>query len=125
MPYIARAVQIVSVQHIDTQATTPTPSKEAAVNHSILNILTWLLFIYFFWQLFFGLEIYKSGQSQNLGTEIIHAKSATSVRIIISKVPITLGEGRPLFTEKESAKIHEVSSKPLSCGILQVTYACK
>lgn len=46
------------------------------------------------------------------------------IRIIISKVPITLGEGRPLFTEKEGAKIQEVSSKPLSCGILQVTYAC-
>ena len=117
MPYIARAVQIVSVQHIDTQAT--------AVDHSILNILTWLLFIYFCFCNFFWLEIYKSGQSQNLGTEIIHGKSATSVRIIISKVPITLGEGRPLFTEKESEKIQEVSSKPLSCGILQVTYACK
>eukprot|EP00434_Breviolum_minutum_P044015 symbB.v1.2.039266.t1/scaffold6447.1/size18026/3 len=45
-------------------------------------------------------------------------------RIIIGKVPITLGEGRPLFTLKESAKIQEVSSKPLSSGILQVTYAC-
>ena len=79
----------------------------------------------FFCNFFWLLEIYKSGQSQNLGTEIIHGKSATSVRIIISKVPITLGEGRPLFTEKESEKIQEVSSKPLSCGILQVTYACK
>ena len=92
---------------------------------------TWQLFTSFFsWHVFFvslggGLEI--SHYKINLRTEITHfggRKNGHVIRIIISKVPITLGEGRPLFTEKESAKIQEVSSKPLSCGILQVTYAC-
>lgn len=46
-------------------------------------------------------------------------------RIIISKVPITLGEGRPLFTEEQASQIKEISSNPLSCGIVQATYACK
>lgn len=46
-------------------------------------------------------------------------------RIIISKVPITLREGRPLFTEEQASQIKEISSNPLSCGIVQATYACK
>ena len=44
-------------------------------------------------------------------------------RIIVSKIPTALGEGRPLFTEEQASKIKEVSSKTLSCGIVQTTYA--
>ncbi|OLP91042.1 Uncharacterized protein YyaP [Symbiodinium microadriaticum] len=43
-------------------------------------------------------------------------------RVILTKIPLTLGEGIPLFTEEQMSKLKEVSSKTLPGGMVQTTY---
>mmetsp|Transcript_55511 Transcript_55511/g.130324 ORF Transcript_55511/g.130324 Transcript_55511/m.130324 type:complete len:182 (+) Transcript_55511:48-593(+) len=43
-------------------------------------------------------------------------------RVILTKIPLTLGEGIPLFTEEQKSKLKEVSSKTLRGGMVQTTY---
>eukprot|EP00536_Pseudo-nitzschia_multiseries_P003386 jgi/Psemu1/284388/fgenesh1_pg.52_\ len=41
---------------------------------------------------------------------------------IITKVPVTLGDGVPLFSEEQTSKLQEVASVTLANGFVQTTY---
>ncbi|CAK9044741.1 Uncharacterized protein YyaP [Durusdinium trenchii] len=46
-------------------------------------------------------------------------------RILVSEVPVTLGDGVPLFSAQDLSRLKEVSSRKLEGGMRQVTYTAR